>query len=405
LHSGNASSASGAIHEQIERLRGCLETASARLTAEGLTKNRAPLEKLLAWEIEFYDRSAQFKASSVPSIDEPLTQEMLQTYLRRRFPKRPQMRVVDFKPLIGGLQKLTIVFDTEDEAGNSESLVLRGERPDRFVTLDFGLIADEYEVVKVAFAAGLPIAEPLWLETDAAELGRRFMVSRKVLGINYGHATGVIDIPEDIAKSFVVSLAHLNSVPLEAHAEAISRSRLARWMEFECSAENTLANVHYWRNLPVERYGASPAVGVLYTWLINNVPQEKVPMCLLHCDYGPHNVLIHDRKVSGILDWESARIGNPAEDLAYFLQSTAGQINRDKAIGWYQAAGGPPISAERLRYFEVFNVLKSTVACLGARAFFAGDASARNDWVPLALRYIQYTLSLVWRRLDEKTSS
>jgi hypothetical protein len=112
LHGGNASCASGAIHEQIERLRGCLETASARLTAEGLTKNRAPLEKVLAWEIEFYDRSAQFKASSVPSIDEPLTQEMLQAYLRRRFPHRPPMRVADFKPLIGGLQKLTIVFDS-----------------------------------------------------------------------------------------------------------------------------------------------------------------------------------------------------------------------------------------------------------------------------------------------------
>jgi aminoglycoside phosphotransferase (APT) family kinase protein len=232
-----------------------------------------------------------------------ITQERLQAYLQERFPEERGLRVTGFRMLIGGLQKLTILFDLEDRNG-TQSLVLRGEQPDRFVMLDLGLIADEFDVVKLAFDAGLPVAEPLWVETDVSRLGRRFLVSRKVPGQNYGHATGVHTMPRSVARAFVATLAQMHRIPLASFAGQIRRTRIAHWCDFPDLATNTLANVDYWRNLPATRaHGASPALGTLYAWLKKNPPRDDAPPCLIHCDYGPHNVLIEGEKVSGILDW------------------------------------------------------------------------------------------------------
>lgn len=40
------------------------------------------------------------------------------------------------------------------------------------------------------------------------------------------------------------------------------------------------------------------------------------PPCLVHGDYNPSNILIHEGEVSGILDWEYAHSGSPFMDIA-----------------------------------------------------------------------------------------
>ena len=41
--------------------------------------------------------------------------------------------------------------------------------------------------------------------------------------------------------------------------------------------------------------------------------------CLIHCDFGPDHVLITDGRVTGIIDWTDAVIGDPALDLCWVL--------------------------------------------------------------------------------------
>ena len=38
---------------------------------------------------------------------------------------------------------------------------------------------------------------------------------------------------------------------------------------------------------------------------------------LVHGDFGPQNVLIQDDRITALLDWEFAHIGQPVEDLAW----------------------------------------------------------------------------------------
>jgi aminoglycoside phosphotransferase (APT) family kinase protein len=97
--------------------------------------------------------------------------------------------------------------------------------------------------------------------------------------------------------------------------------------------------VHYWYDqLKLRHNNVSPSIEHVFHWLIKNVPTDELPPRFLHCGYANHNILIHNGRVSGILDWESAQIGDPAEDLSYFLQSTAGHIDPAQARRWYEEA-------------------------------------------------------------------
>jgi len=51
-------------------------------------------------------------------------------------------------------------------------------------------------------------------------------------------------------------------------------------------------------------------------WLIQNHPPEPEPLAVCHGDFHPNNILIQDRKITGVLDWGSFLIGDPAFDIA-----------------------------------------------------------------------------------------
>jgi aminoglycoside phosphotransferase (APT) family kinase protein len=349
-----------------------------------------PVARLLNWEGEPIERAAAFTLPTLAEGCKPITVERLQNYLRMRFPERGELRVIEILPLIGGFQKLTIMFTIESAEGMREALVLRAEQPDKFLSLDCSEIADEYEVLKLVFDAGLPVAEPMWLETDVAPLGRRFLVTRKVDGVNLAHAAGAGErMSEADARSLVEALARVHRVPLEDWGGYIKHSKLKRWLEYPTLPENTLANVEMWlAQLQNRAAPASPAIAVVGKWLRENVPREDARACLIHCDFGPHNILVKNGSVSAILDWESARIGDPAEDLAHFIKSVGQHIDRAQILRQYEEASGIHISEFRLRYYDIVSNFKFLVACTSANILFSTDTEARNEWMILAQKWI-----------------
>jgi hygromycin-B 4-O-kinase len=50
-----------------------------------------------------------------------------------------------------------------------------------------------------------------------------------------------------------------------------------------------------------------------YAGLVERCPEERA---LVHGDFGSNNLLVHDGDVSGVLDWESAMVGDPLHDVA-----------------------------------------------------------------------------------------
>jgi hygromycin-B 4-O-kinase len=50
-----------------------------------------------------------------------------------------------------------------------------------------------------------------------------------------------------------------------------------------------------------------------YAGLVERCPEERA---LVHGDFGSNNLLVHDGDVGGVLDWESALVGDPLHDVA-----------------------------------------------------------------------------------------
>lgn len=65
----------------------------------------------------------------------------------------------------------------------------------------------------------------------------------------------------------------------------------------------------------LEAATAADDVSVLETYarLVERCPEERA---LVHGDFGSNNLLVNDGVVSGVLDWESAMVGDPLHDVA-----------------------------------------------------------------------------------------
>jgi aminoglycoside phosphotransferase (APT) family kinase protein len=49
---------------------------------------------------------------------------------------------------------------------------------------------------------------------------------------------------------------------------------------------------------------------------------------LIHCDFGPDHILVADGRITGIIDWTDAQIGDPAVDLCWALDGATTAFRR-----------------------------------------------------------------------------
>lgn len=357
------------------------------------------LQRVVAKEDEFHQHRSQIARSRQykPAGKAPVTKDKLEAYLREREPNRKGLRVTNFKQLVGGFQKVTILFETEDDSGRRDSLVLRMEKDDKFVALDASDIRREYEIVKFVHAAGVPVAEPYWLEEDEAKLGNRFFVSQRVPGQNLGSAVSSSGFTEETIRSYMEGAAKLHGVPLGEPARKLA---IGHWLDYKTSRDNTRAAVQAWRHQKLmHQSGPSPITERVTRWLMDNAPDGDIPQCLIHCDYGPHNTLVHEGKLSGILDWESARIGDPAEDISWLLYSSGGSIDTQMALDMYEEITGHRISLYRLRYYDVVGCLKIMVSHGSTEAMYESHEEASIVWLNLSMRFTPFGTSTLEQRI------
>ncbi len=110
-----------------------------------------------------------------------------------------------------------------------------------------------------------------------------------------------------------------------------------------------------------------------FRWLRQRLP-DAAHRTLVHGDYRIGNVMFGPEGTRAILDWELSHIGDPAEDLGWLCVRAwrfgnddlpvGGIGRRETLLAAYRDAGGAPISAERVRFWEVFGNLKWAIICI-----------------------------------------
>ena len=159
----------------------------------------------------------------------------------------------------------------------------------------------ESTVQNVLAGEGYPVAQAYFTCTDMSILGGAFFIMDFLPGKPM--ATAPIEtIPEMLGKTH----AALHGIDPEPLIKSLSEQGIDKNM---CSFGNRLDSLK-------DRASQLPWIRDGVAWLIKNRPPEPERLSACHGDFHPLNILIQDGKITGVLDWGSFLIADPALDIA-----------------------------------------------------------------------------------------
>ncbi|WP_313805939.1 phosphotransferase family protein [Sphingobium sp.] len=305
--------------------------------------------------------------------DTAITPDRLQRYLADRFADN-SIRLSDFRPLPGGYGKETILFAAEG-AALAGAFVMRRDRDEPTMDNDCHRVAKEFPVIRAAFDHGFPAPEALWVDTDHKLLpGGDFLIMTRAPGTSGGSvhgASGVVDAA--LVTLLAGSVARLHQLPPMRELGDLTNGIASGLWDLPI-AEVTRRYIGSIRDLYLQEMAMpSPAVLALYGWLLDNIPDAPGRPVLLHGDIGFHNFIVDDGRLSAVVDWEFAHIGDPADDVGYVRNTAGASLDWGEFMAAYRAAGGPELEEERVRFFQIWGHVRNlTASQLTTNCFEAG---------------------------------
>lgn len=260
-------------------------------------------------------------------------------------------------------------------------------------------IPKEYRLLKALEATDVAAPRVLWLQSDPGEFGAPYYVMEFCRGTVAdelylsGDMSGLIgrDTPEGRRakhRAYIRELAAIHSVDWRG----LGLGELARPAGFDFAGEpvdGTLDGARRaldeWETRArAESVVAEPLLEEPLCWMRENLPATPRNV-LLHGDCKLSNYMFAGDAVSGVLDWEWARIGDPMNDLAWAFpkpetQLPDGFLSFAECCAEYEAASGHPVDRQRLEFHD-------GIADLKVYAFAAAMGRLTRQGLTLDVRY------------------
>jgi aminoglycoside phosphotransferase (APT) family kinase protein len=300
---------------------------------------------------------------------------LLKRFIEARIPGAEGLMVDGLARTAGGLSRENWVFRARwrDPAGSHDlPLIMRRDPPASLLVTQR---RDEFAVLRALEST--PIAAPpvLWMDEDGSVLGSPSLIMSRMQG-ECDPLVLTSDRPEAarlaLAGDFLTLLVQVQQVDwrrlgldaaLKDPGPGAGSAELDRW-------EGEL------RRVALEPV---PEMELVLRWLRERVrPSGRT--VLVHGDFKPGNALISDGRISALLDWETAHLGDPLEDLGWITNPVrskehqiAGRWERADIVAAYSAATGMAVGDEELTWWNVFSCWKLAVIVLtGVHAFVDG---------------------------------
>ena len=235
-------------------------------------------------------------------------------------------RVTHCAPMLGGVDAATYAVDL-DVAGEHRELVVRihtlPEHRD-------GASARRYwnAISGIATTARLPIPHPVHLDAEGLLVGLPCLVMTRLPGSPLARPANEDSWIDQLAGAIAsIHDVDVNSLPpgyrRNPRPAALMDERLKRW------PPRILEDL--WRDVAVALRSAAP-----------RVPSNGA--VLTHHDFWFGNTLWSRERLTGIVDWDSALIDDPAFDVSYArldMQFVLGDDAPDRLLARYEARRGP----------------------------------------------------------------
>ncbi len=278
--------------------------------------------------------------------------------------------VHDLRRLSGGASRVTSAFDLEleDSGGTSRRpLIVQTDRGDKAGPAE--RVRMERALLSAAASAGVPVPSVVASgDGDHDGVGAAWLVVERLEGETIPRK--ILRDPEwQAARGALTAqcgraLAAIHTIDPDAIPGLPARDPLADPLPYL----DLLGEVR-------------PALELGARWLTRHRPPAG-PRVTVHGDFRLGNLLVGPEGLRGVLDWELAHGGDPAEDLGW-LSAPAWRFGGPGEVGGlgavadllraYESAGGVPVAPARVHWWQVYATVKwATICALQASAHLSG---------------------------------
>ena len=273
--------------------------------------------------------------------------------------------VTSIRRLSGGASRRTSAVDMEGVEGNTRALILQQQRGGGLTNRSS--VALEAALLRAAGEAGVPVPGVVAAgEADGLDAG--WLVVERLEGEAIARRLLRDEAYEEARRRLTANaaeaLARIHTIALDGLAGLPRSDPLARPLEFlDITGE------------------LRPVLELAARWLDANRP-IATGRTVVHGDFRMGNLLVNTSGLVGVLDWELAHAGDPAEDLGW-LSARAWRFGGSGEVGGfgqlddlltrYGEASGRVIDQATVRWWQAYATMKWAVICaLQASAHLSG---------------------------------
>lgn len=208
--------------------------------------------------------------------------------------------VTGLQLLAGGVSRHTWTFDSVDEAGETEALVLQ-LRPG--FALELGIdTTTEASLLAAASEAGVPVPKLVVADPEGEALGSPSLITERIAGETIPprilHSQQYEAARARLAQQYGEALGRLHQIPADGLAlqpqDPVAYSR---------KVLDALGDPH-------------PTLELGIRWLEEHRPPPSGTV-VCHGDFRSGNAIVGPDGLRAVIDWEMAHLGDPLEDLAW----------------------------------------------------------------------------------------
>ena len=258
----------------------------------------------------------------------------------------------------------------------------------------------EAALIRAAAARQAPVPEVVYVCEPQDNVGEGYVMGRvegETLGKRIVQNDAFAAVRPGLARQCGAVLATIHSVPIDSIPPLPLSDAAAELEKYETVYRGVGAKL--------------PVFEAAFRWLKDRAPKIETPV-LVHGDFRNGNLMISpETGLAAVLDWELCHLGDPAEDLSWLCVNSwrfggAGPVGGfgayEDLLDGYHAAGGAPVTLERVLYWQMLGSLKWGCMCLTMYAAYASGADASVERAMIGRRTSETEIDLV--ALLEKAS-
>ena len=296
--------------------------------------------------------------------------------------------VSDVERMVGGASRETWSLRLD-----GRPMVLRRDPPG---APRAGAMRREADLLRAARSAGVPVPEVIAAGDDFIVMERLFgeTIARRILRDDQ-----YADARAALTSQCATALARLHTgVAIDAVAD----------LPGETDELATLRDAF-------DGFGEPhPALELGFLRLSRTRPVAAAQPVVVHGDFRLGNLMVGPTGLVGVLDWELAHVGDPAEDLGWLCVRSwrfggaapvAGVGSRAELLDSYAAAGGRPVDEAGLGWWEAFGTLRWGVFCIRQADAHLSGAVRSVELAAIGRRTCEVELDLLELLAPDATKS